>query len=97
MRSPSGEKALFVAGGKGFYIVDSRTKQVRKIFYVERDIIGPPRLTRDGRKVYFSRRVTEAGIWLLTLQWPASPRRLQSVLSGLDPNLRRAHPSRNTA
>jgi hypothetical protein len=35
---------------------------------VARDVIGPPRLSRDGRRMFFSRRVTEADIWLLTLQ-----------------------------
>jgi hypothetical protein len=30
-------------------------------------VIGPPRLTRDGRTIYFSRRVTESDIWLVNL------------------------------
>jgi hypothetical protein len=33
-----------------------------------RDVLGPPRLTRDGREAYFSRRVTESDVWLVTLQ-----------------------------
>lgn len=41
-------------------------EKVRKIFSVTRDVIGPPRLTRDGRTAYFSRRVTESDIWLVT-------------------------------
>jgi len=65
---PDNRRILFVANGNAFYIVDSRTKQVRKIFSVERDVIGPPRLTRDGRSAYFIRRVNEADIWLLTLR-----------------------------
>ncbi len=65
---PDSRHILFVSGGKDFYVLDSRTKQVQKIYSVSRDIIGPPRLTRDGRQMYFSRRVTEGDIWLLTLQ-----------------------------
>ena len=65
---PDGRRILFVANRNAFYIVDSRTKAVRKIFSAERDVIGPPRLTRDGRTAYFSRRITEADIWLLTLR-----------------------------
>jgi Tol biopolymer transport system component len=65
---PDSRRVLFVANGKAFYIVDARSKQVRKIFSVTRDIIGPPQLTRDGKTAYFSRRVTESDIWLLTLE-----------------------------
>ena len=65
---PDNRRVLFVANRNAFYIVDSQTKQVRKIFSVERDVIGPPRLTRDGRAAYFIRRVNEADIWLLTLK-----------------------------
>jgi Tol biopolymer transport system component len=65
---PDNRHVLFVAGGKGFFIVDTRSKQVRKIFSVTRDIIGPPQITRDGKTAYFSRRVTESDVWLLTLK-----------------------------
>jgi Tol biopolymer transport system component len=65
---PDSRHVLFVSGGKEFFILDVRSKEVRKVFSVTRDVIGPPRLSLDGREVYFSRRVTEADIWLLTLQ-----------------------------
>jgi serine/threonine protein kinase/WD40 repeat protein len=65
---PDSRHVLFVADGKAFYILDAQSKQVRKIFSVKRDVIRPPELTRDGRTVYFSRRVTESDIWLLTLK-----------------------------
>ena len=65
---PDSRRVLFVAGGKAFFIVDIQSKQVRKIFSVTRDVIGPPQLTRDGKTAYFSRRVTESDIWLLTLK-----------------------------
>jgi len=65
---PDNRHVLFVADGKAFFVVDKRSKQVRKIFSVTRDVIGPPRLTRDGTKAYFSRRVTESDIWLMTLK-----------------------------
>lgn len=58
---------LFVSEGRGLFIFDTRSKQVRKIFSVTHDVIGPPRLTRDGKTAYFPRRVTESDIWLLTL------------------------------
>jgi Tol biopolymer transport system component len=64
---PDGQRLLFVAQGKAFYVMDVRTKAVRKIYSVSRDVIGPPRITRDGRAAYFSRRVTEADVWLVTL------------------------------
>jgi eukaryotic-like serine/threonine-protein kinase len=65
---PDSRRVLFVSGGKAFYVVDIGTKKVRKIYSATRDVIGPPRLTRDGRVAYFSRRVTEADVWLLTLR-----------------------------
>jgi Tol biopolymer transport system component len=64
---PDSRRVLFVANGKSFYVVDSSSKQMRKLFSVDRDIIGPPQLTRDGKTAYFSRRVTESDIWLVTL------------------------------
>ena len=41
--------------------------QVRKVLSVAADVIGPPRLARDGT-VYYSRRVTEADVWMMTLK-----------------------------
>jgi len=61
-------RLLFVSKGKDFFVIDSQSKAVRKIFSVERDSIGPPRMTRDNRSIYFTRRVTEADIWLVTLR-----------------------------
>jgi eukaryotic-like serine/threonine-protein kinase len=63
---PDNRQLMFVSGGRDFYVVDARSKRVEKVFSVQRDIIGPPQLTRDGREAYFSRRVTEGDIWLLT-------------------------------
>ena len=64
---PDSKRILFVSGGKAFYVVDRETRQARPVFTVTRDVIGPAQLTRDGRMIYFSRRVTEADIWRLTL------------------------------
>jgi Tol biopolymer transport system component len=64
---PDGKHLLFVSGGKEFFVVNVETKEVRSVFSVDRDVIGPPRLSLDGREMYFSRRVTEADIWILTL------------------------------
>jgi hypothetical protein len=57
---------LFVANGNAFYVVDAASKAVQKIYSTNRDVIGPPRLTGDGRYMFFTRRVTEADIWLRT-------------------------------
>lgn len=46
---PDGQRILFVANRNAFYIVDSRTKQVRKIFEVQRDVIGGTRRDADAR------------------------------------------------
>jgi Tol biopolymer transport system component len=67
---PDSRRILFVAGGNAFYVVDSRTREVKQIWSHPRDVLGPPRLTRDGRWAYFSRRVTEADLWMLTLAPP---------------------------
>ena len=64
---PDSRRILFVADGKAFYVVDSRSKKVRKVLSVNSDVIGPPRLARDGT-AYFSRRVTEADVWMVTLK-----------------------------
>ena len=63
---PDGRQLMFVSAGRDFHVVDTRSRRVRKVFSVERDIIGPPQLTREGREAFFSRRVTEGDIWLLT-------------------------------
>jgi len=65
---PDGRRVLFVSRGREFYVLDTRTKTPRRVFSVVRDTLGPPRLTRDGRAAYFSRRVTEADIWLVDLR-----------------------------
>jgi Tol biopolymer transport system component len=65
---PDSRRVLFVARGKDFFVLDTRTREVGSVFTAARDVIGPPRLTRDGRRVCFSRRVTEADIWLVTLR-----------------------------
>jgi eukaryotic-like serine/threonine-protein kinase len=69
---PDSRHLMFVSGGRSFYVVDTRTHAAAKVFSVQRDVIGPPQLTRDGREAYFSRRVTEGDIWLLTLT-PSKP------------------------
>ena len=65
---PDSRHLMFVSSGHDFYVADAHSKSVQKVFSVQRDIIGPPQLTRDGRQAYFSRRVTEGDIWLLTLK-----------------------------
>jgi hypothetical protein len=38
------------------------------MFSTLRDTLGPPRVTRDGRRAFFSRRITESDVWLVNLQ-----------------------------
>jgi Tol biopolymer transport system component len=65
---PDSRRILYVANKNAFFILDSRTKKVRKIWTSDREVIGPPRITRDGRMAFFTRRVTQGDIWLLTLK-----------------------------
>jgi len=65
---PDSRRILFVVGGNAFYVLDTQTKVARKIFSVQRDVLGPPRISRGGRFIYFSRRVTEADVWMLSLR-----------------------------
>jgi len=65
---PDNRRILFAAdSGKTYRVVDSVTKLVRTVFTSGRAVFGPPRLSRDGRTAYFSRRVTESDIWIMTL------------------------------
>ncbi len=63
---PDSRRLMFVYEGKRFFVVDRETKETEEVFSVPRDVIGPPRISGDGTQVVFSRRVTEADIWLLT-------------------------------
>jgi eukaryotic-like serine/threonine-protein kinase len=65
---PDNRHVLFVANGKDIFVVDANTKSVRKAFSVKQDVIGPLQISRDGQAAYFSRRVTEADIWLVTFK-----------------------------
>ena len=64
---PDSRHLLFVSAGSGFHVVDGVTREVREVFAVKRDVLGPPRLTPDGRMIVYSRRTTEADIWILTI------------------------------
>jgi Tol biopolymer transport system component len=65
---PDSRRILLVSRGREFHLLDTRTKTTNQIFSVVRDTLGPPRLTRDGREAYFSRRITEADVWIATLR-----------------------------
>lgn len=64
---PDGKRLLFVSEGRKFEVLDIESRKTRQIFFVARDVLGPPRLARDGSMAYYSRRVTEADVWLMTL------------------------------
>jgi len=61
-------RLLFVSKGREFWVMDTRTKQTKQIYSTIRDVLGPPRVTRDARTVYFSRRVNEGDIYLLAFE-----------------------------
>jgi Tol biopolymer transport system component len=65
---PDSRHILFVSRGREFHVLDARTKTTKRIFSINRDTLGPPRLTSDGRIAYFSRRATESDVWLAALQ-----------------------------
>ncbi len=45
---PDSRRVLFVSGGKHFFVLDTRSRKVDRVFSIQRDVIGPPQLTRDG-------------------------------------------------
>ena len=65
---PDSRHLLFVSGGRAFYLLDSQTGEVREIFSAAGSVLGPPRIGRGGREIVYSRRVTEADIWLATIR-----------------------------
>ena len=75
---PNSRHILFVDGtGKHFLVLDTVTGQSRRVFSAGRNVIGPPRLSRDGRTIYFSQRVTESDIWLVNFDADRPPRSAQ--------------------
>ena len=47
---PDGRRVLFVAGSKSFYLLDTRTRAVKRVYSVTRDVIGPPGSRETGRR-----------------------------------------------
>ena len=65
---PDNRRVLMGDGGKHFWILDTETRETRQVYSGGHDVLGPPRLTLDGRALYYSRRVTEADVHLMTLK-----------------------------
>lgn len=65
---PDSRRVLFVANGRDYWVMDTRTKQTRKIYSTPRGVLGPARLTRDGRTAVFPLRLTEADTQLLRFE-----------------------------
>ncbi len=61
-------RVLYVSRGREFHVLDTQTRTTKQIFSVLRDTLGPPRVTRDGRHIFFSRRITESDVWMVNLQ-----------------------------
>jgi Tol biopolymer transport system component len=64
---PDSRHLLYVSRGREYHILDTRTRTDKLIYSSRRDTLGPPRLTRDGRAAFFSRRVTESDVWIARL------------------------------
>ena len=71
---PDSRRVLFVADGKDYWVVDTRTKQRTRIYTTPRGGLGPARLTRDGRTAFFPLRLVEADIYLLIPEGESSTR-----------------------
>jgi Tol biopolymer transport system component/predicted Ser/Thr protein kinase len=65
---PDSRRVLFGDGGKHFWVLDTLTRQAKIVYSGGRDVLGPPRLTADGRVAFYSRRVTEADVYLMSLR-----------------------------
>jgi serine/threonine protein kinase len=65
---PDSRRILFGDGGRHIWVLDTQTKQSRIVYSGGRDVLGPPRVSVDGKQLYYSRRVTEADIQLITLR-----------------------------
>ena len=65
---PDNRRILFASGGRDYLVLDTVTRHVRKIYTAARGVMGPPRLTRDGRTAFFTRRMTESDIWLMKIE-----------------------------
>lgn len=65
---PDSRRILFVSGGHAFHLLDAETGEGHLLYSTRRDVLGPPRLTADGREMVYSRRHTEGDIWLATME-----------------------------
>jgi Tol biopolymer transport system component len=65
---PDNRRVLFGDSGRHFWMLDTLTKQTTIVYSGGRDVLGPPRLTLDGRALFYSRRVTESDVHLMTLK-----------------------------
>ncbi|MCI0488299.1 MAG: hypothetical protein L0229_17050 [Blastocatellia bacterium] len=50
------------------YLVDSKTKKVREVLSTDPNDIAGMALLRDDRHIYFSLKIAEADIWLMSLE-----------------------------
>jgi Tol biopolymer transport system component len=65
---PDSRRILFVAAGTDFFVIDTVTKRHRTVYTGTGEVLGPLRLTGDGRAAYFTRRITASDIWLLKVE-----------------------------
>jgi len=65
---PDSRRVLFGDGGKHFWVMDTVTKERHTVYSGGRDVLGPARLTPDGRTAVYSRRITESDVHLMTLK-----------------------------
>ena len=55
--------------GRKLYLVDVETKQIHEVLTAEPGaFISDPRMSRDGRTLYYVEHTAEADIWMATFQ-----------------------------
>jgi len=67
---PDSRRVLFSDDGPHYWLLDMQTREKKIVYAGGRDTLGPPRISKDGRAMFYSRRVTESDIWMMTLAGP---------------------------
>jgi Tol biopolymer transport system component len=64
---PDSRRLLYHSAGQ-LFLVDRLSKRTHEVLTIQGEDLQTPRLTRDGRDLYFTRRSSEADIWLATFK-----------------------------
>jgi Tol biopolymer transport system component len=61
-------RRLLYCQGERFYLIDSRTRAVRKLLLSPDENVDNPVVSHDGRFFYYTANDTEESVWLITLK-----------------------------